>query len=50
MASQNDKHPLRKLLIDELRDLYNAEKQLTRALPKLAKNASTTSSQRPPPR
>ena len=41
MASQNDKHPLRKLLIDELRDLYNAEKQLTRALPKLAKNATS---------
>jgi ferritin-like metal-binding protein YciE len=41
MASQNDKHPLRKLLLDELRDLYNAEKQLTRALPKLAKNATS---------
>ena len=27
-------------LIDELKDLYNAEKQLTKALPKLAKNAS----------
>ena len=41
MATQNDKQPLRKLLLDELRDLYNAEKQLTRALPKLAKNASS---------
>ena len=27
-------------LLDELKDLYNAEKQLTRALPKLAKNAT----------
>ena len=27
-------------LIDELKDLYNAEKQLTRALPKMAKNAT----------
>ena len=28
-------------LIDELKDLYNAEKQLTKALPKLAKNATS---------
>ena len=28
------------LLIDELRDIYHAEKQLTRALPKLARAAS----------
>lgn len=28
-----------KLLIDELKDLYSAEKQITRALPKMAKNA-----------
>jgi ferritin-like metal-binding protein YciE len=27
-------------LIDELKDLYNAERQLTKALPKLAKNAT----------
>jgi ferritin-like metal-binding protein YciE len=26
--------------VDELRDVYNAEKQLTKALPKLAKNAT----------
>jgi ferritin-like metal-binding protein YciE len=32
---------LRELMIDELRDLYNAEKQLTKALPKLAKAASS---------
>ena len=31
---------LRDLYIDELRDLYNAEKQLVRALPKMAKNAT----------
>ena len=28
-------------LIDELKDLYNAEKQLTKALPKMAKNATS---------
>jgi ferritin-like metal-binding protein YciE len=31
---------LKDALIDEIKDLYNAEKQLTKALPKLAKNAS----------
>jgi len=31
---------LRDALIDEIKDLYNAEKQLTKALPKMAKNAS----------
>jgi ferritin-like metal-binding protein YciE len=31
---------LQELLVDELRDLHNAEKQLTKALPKLAKAAS----------
>ncbi|HET9099477.1 MAG TPA: ferritin-like domain-containing protein [Acidobacteriaceae bacterium] len=30
-----------KLFINELKDLYNAEKQITRALPKLAKAASS---------
>jgi len=29
-----------KLLVEELKDLYSAEKQITKALPKLAKNAS----------
>jgi ferritin-like metal-binding protein YciE len=29
--------------LDELKDLYNAEKQLTKALPKLAKNATSRS-------
>ena len=32
---------LEPLLIDELRDLYDAEKQLTKALPKLARAASS---------
>ena len=32
---------LDKLLIDELKDLYNAENQLVKALPKMAKKAST---------
>ncbi len=31
---------LRELYIDELRDLYNAETQLVKALPKMAKAAS----------
>ena len=31
---------LKDSLVDEIRDLYNAEKQLTKALPKLAKNAT----------
>lgn len=33
---------LHHLLIDELRDLYNAENQLTKALPKMAKAASSS--------
>ena len=41
MATAVDTHPLRKLMIEELKDLYNAEKQLTKALPKLAKNATS---------
>lgn len=32
---------LRKLYIEELRDLYNAENQLVKALPKMAKGASS---------
>jgi ferritin-like metal-binding protein YciE len=32
---------MQELLIDELKDLYSAEKQIVRALPKLAKSAST---------
>ena len=37
MASATTLHDA---FLDELRDLYNAEKQLTRALPKMAKSAS----------
>src|SRR5215475_52372 len=33
---------LRELYIDELRDLYNAETQLTKALPKMAKGSSNS--------
>lgn len=33
---------LRQLYIDELRDLYNAETQLTKALPKMAKASSNS--------
>ncbi len=32
---------LKELYIDELRDIYNAENQLTKALPKMAKAATT---------
>jgi len=32
---------LHEAFIDELKDLYNAEKQLTKALPKMAKNATS---------
>lgn len=31
---------LRELFVDELKDLYSAEKQLVRALPRMAKNAT----------
>src|SRR5579872_3221956 len=31
---------IRELLIDQMRDLYDAEKQLVKALPKMAKNSS----------
>jgi len=34
--------PLKELFIDELKDLYNAENQLVKALPKLAKASEST--------
>ena len=34
--------PLRDVLVDELRDMYSAESQLVKALPKLAKGAKNT--------
>lgn len=37
MAGNN----LREALVEEIRDLYNAEKQLTKALPKMAKGATS---------
>jgi ferritin-like metal-binding protein YciE len=40
MARSNDGNPLAQLLEEELKDIYDAEKQLTKALPKLAKKAS----------
>jgi ferritin-like metal-binding protein YciE len=36
-----DNETLKELLVEEIRDIYDAEKQLTKALPKLAKAAST---------
>jgi len=36
-----DMNPLEELLIDELKDLYNAENQLVKALPKMAKAAGS---------
>jgi ferritin-like metal-binding protein YciE len=35
-----DKNTIKDLLTDEIKDLYSAEKQLTKALPKMAKGAS----------
>ena len=37
MAQEN---PLQELLVDELKDIYNAENQIIKALPKMAKNAT----------
>lgn len=34
-------NPLEQLLVDELKDLYSAENQLVKALPKMAKGASS---------
>jgi|SRR4051812_32032727 len=34
-------NPLQELLIDELKDIYNAETQIVKALPKMAKAASS---------
>jgi ferritin-like metal-binding protein YciE len=38
----NQEHSLHNLMIDEIRDLYDAEKQLVKALPKLAENATSS--------
>lgn len=34
-------NPLEELLVDELKDIYNAENQIIKALPKMAKTASS---------
>jgi len=36
----SDKNSLRDLLADEIKDLYSAEKQLTKAIPKMAKGST----------
>ncbi|MEO5618135.1 MAG: ferritin-like domain-containing protein [Candidatus Eisenbacteria bacterium] len=36
-------HPFMKLYVEQLRDLYNAEKQLTKAIPQMAKAATSSS-------
>ncbi|HEY0947775.1 MAG TPA: ferritin-like domain-containing protein [Opitutaceae bacterium] len=38
--TKTETHTFTELLVDELRDLYDAETQLTKALPKMAKAAS----------
>ncbi len=38
-----DKRTVKDLLTDELKDLYSAEKQLTRAIPKMAKGSNDSS-------
>src|SRR5271157_3909905 len=40
-GGRNMKGSLEKLYVDELKDLFSAEKQLTKALPKMAKAASS---------
>jgi ferritin-like metal-binding protein YciE len=36
-----EKNPLEELLVDELKDLYSAENQIIKALPKMAKTATS---------
>ena len=40
---------LEDLLVEQVRDLYDAEKQLVRALPKMAQAATSDDLQRAPP-
>jgi ferritin-like metal-binding protein YciE len=37
---QDERHPLHDLFEDQIKDLYSAENQIIKALPKMAKNAS----------
>src|SRR5215216_6274776 len=39
MANEPE-NPLQELLVEQLKDLYSAENQIIKALPKMAKNAS----------
>src|SRR5215210_2642794 len=39
---KDDKTMLKELFVDELRDIYWAEKHITKALPKMAKGATST--------
>ena len=40
-ATYNEESKLKELFVEELRDIYSAEKQLTKALPKMAKAATS---------
>ena len=40
-ATYNEKSKLKELFVEELKDIYSAEKQLTKALPKMAKAATS---------
>ena len=40
-APYNEESKLKELFVEELKDIYSAEKQLTKALPKLAKSATS---------
>jgi ferritin-like metal-binding protein YciE len=40
-ASYNEESKLKELFVEELKDIYSAEKQLTKALPKMAKAATS---------
>jgi ferritin-like metal-binding protein YciE len=41
-----DKTNVKDLLADEIKDLYSAEKQLTKAIPKMAKSSNASAWQR----
>src|SRR3984893_1276688 len=41
-SDPTDSEPLQELLVDQLRDILHAEKQLLKALPKMAKAAGST--------
>jgi Mn-containing catalase len=45
-SSEGESEPLRQLLVDQLRDILHAEKQLVKALPKMTKSARSSQLQR----